>query len=1216
MTGQGVAPAAATVNPSNLSFPDTPQGSASTAQMVTISSTGGVAVTLGTPSISANFQIAGDSCPSSLAPNGTCTISILFHPGSTGQLTGTFTQPGNMVGRPLSVTLGGNGLQPGAIALTPSTLQFGSLVIGTPSAAQSVTVSNSGGAPVTLGTPAINNNDYALTGSTCGATLAGGQSCSLTVQFTPTVAGPRPGQLTIPGSGGGPTAVVTLQGTGITPGSLAFHPTSQAFGAVATGSSANATLTATNSGGAAVHPSAISASGDFAVTGGTCTVGGAIAPTNGTCSVIVTFTPTANGNRSRLLTITSDGSPAMVQAGLAGIGAAPGNLSLSPTSFQFGPVVVGTVSAQQSVTASNNGGITVNLGAASVTGTGYSIAANSCGSSLAPGASCAVQVTFAPTTTGDAQGTLSLPNTSSGSTATSSLDGQGVTPGALTLTPSPIAFGSVIVNTSATMTVTVQNTGGASVPLGNPSVTSGFSVASQCAGVLAPRASCTVQVTFTPTGTGVISGLLTVPAGGAGAGATDTLSGTGVLPGSLSAAPSTLSYAPTVVGGQSASQPATISNPGGVSVAIGAPQLSSADYAITGNSCGASLTPGTSCIVTVAFTPATTGSLAATLTVASSDGSGAVARVSLNGSGLAPAQLLFTPTSLAFGGQDLRTTSSSKTLTLTNTGGVATSLSMPVLAGAYAITANNCGSTLPAGGSCTIAVQFAPTSAGSQNGSLTVASATGTPAATALLSGRGLALVVTPTSVVFQPALPAGTSSAPQAINIANLGTVAVTLQPFTVTGDFAAGTSSCTGTLGPDSSCAAYVIFTPTASGQRTGTFTVSDGVETDAAQLLGTGLSQATDTLNASSLAFGSTVVGQTSGSQVVTLTNTGDATLAKISTMTNGPFLATNNCGGSLGGHLSCTIAVNFTPGAVGPASGGLVVADAQRTQSLQLSGEGTPPPTAFSSPASLTFGGYALSLASPPQTATISNGGTTPITNPFITITGSDFAIVSSTCGDAIAPAATCQVTVVFTPAAVGTRQGTLTVTSPSLGVPLSVALSGSGEDFQLAAVGTTTGVVTAGQTASYQLMVTPTGASAGTLAITCSGAPANSVCSVNPASMTLASGVSGSITLTVATRSASSAASVRRWQEWAGGTALALLCPLILLPRRYRQRFLIVLLAIGLLGSPIGCGVHASGVNTPGGVTPPGQTKSGSYTITINAAFPGATRTATVTLVVQ
>ena len=1216
MTGQGASPPAATVNPTSLSFPDTPQGSASAAQNVTLTSTGGVAVTLGTPTISQNFQIAGDTCPSSLAPNSTCTLSVLFHPGSVGALTGMLMQPGNMAGGSLNVALGGKGLQPGAIALAPNTLQFNSEVVGTPSTPQSVMVSNSGQTPVTLGTPTV-NSDYALTSSTCGPTLSAGQSCTLTVQFTPTAIGSRPGQLTIPGGGGGPNAVATLEGMGVAPGSLTFNPTSLAFGTVATGSSATGTLTVTNSGGAAVHPSAISAGGDFAVTGGNCMVGQAIAPQGGTCTVIVTFAPTANGNRSANLTITSDGSPATVQAGLAGVGATPGNLSLSPTSYQFGHVVVGTVSARQSFTASNSGGTAVSLGAASVSGAGYSIATNSCGSSLAPGASCAMQVTFKPVTTGDMPGALNLPNASSGSTATASLDGQGVSPGVLTLTPSPVAFGSVLNNASATMAVTVQNTGGAALPVGNATATTGFSVGSQCAGVLAPGASCAMQVTFAPTASGPVQGLLTVPTTGIGSGATDALSGTGVAPGSLTANPSALNYTPIVVGGQSAPQTATISNPGGVSVALGAPQLSSADYAITGNNCGASLAPEASCSISVAFTPAAAGSRAATLTLASTDGSGAVARVSLNGSGLAPARLAFQPSSLAFGGQDLGTTSSSQTLTLTNTGQVDTSLSMPVLAGAYAVTANHCGTTLSAGGSCTIAVQFVPTLAGSQNGSLTMAGTTGTPAATALLSGTGLALVATPSSIVAQPALLVGTSeTASPAINIANLGSVAVTLQPFTIIGDFAAGNSSCTGTLGPDASCAIYIIFKPTAGGQRTGTFTVSDGTETDVVQLLGTGLSPATDTLNASSLAFGATVVGQTSSPQVVTLTNNGDATLANISTTTSGPFLATNNCGGSLGGHLSCTIAVSFAPSAVGSATGGLAVSDAQRTQSLQLSGEGTPPPTAFSSPASLTFGGYALSLATPPQSATISNGGTTPIVNPSITISGSDFTIVSSTCGNAIAPAATCQVNVVFTPSVVGTRLGVLTMTSPSVAIPLSVALSGSGEDFQLTAVGTTTGVVTVGQTASYQLVVTPTGASAGTLAISCSGAPANSVCALNPATMTLASGVSGSITMTVATQSATAAAKVDRWQRWAGETALALLCPLVLLPRRYRQRLLVILVAAGLLGLPIGCGVHASGVNTPGGPTPPGQTPSGSYTITVSAAFPGATRTATVTLVVQ
>ncbi len=78
----------------------------------------------------------------------------------------------------------------------------------------------------------------------------------------------------------------------------------------------------------------------------------------------------------------------------------------------------------------------------------------------------------------------------------------------------------------------------------------------------------------------------------------------------------------------------------------------------------------------------------------------------------------------------------------------------------------------------------------------------------------------------------------------------------------------------------------------------------------------------------------------------------------------------------------------------------------------------------------------------------------------------------------------------------------------------------------------------------------------------------------------------------------------------------MLCPLMFLRGDARRRLFVAAIAILLLCSPIACGVHASGVNSGKGSTPAGQTPTGTYTITLNAAYPGAQRTATVQLVVQ
>ena len=219
------------------------------------------------------------------------------------------------------------------------------------------------------------------------------------------------------------------------------------------------------------------------------------------------------------------------------------------------------------------------------------------------------------------------------------------------------------------------------------------------------------------------------------------------------------------------------------------------------------------------------------------------------------------------------------------------------------------------------------------------------------------------------------------------------------------------------------------------------------------------------------------------------------------------------------------------------------------------------------------------------------------------------------------------------AGIGNLEGVLVVTGSLAGFPekLQVSLAGAGEDYQVTAScgpnnpsctvptgGVPTAVITNGSTANYVLSVAPTGASTGSLAITCSGAPANSICTANPSTVAIAGGATGSVQISIATNTAAVATArvrlVSRW--WAGGVALAMLCPVILLRGDARRRLLTAAIAILLLSSPIACGVHASGVNSSKSSTPAGQTPTGTYTVTVNAGYPGAQRTATVQLVVQ
>ena len=1214
LDGTGLTPGTLTLTPTSLSFGQTATGTSSQAMNVAAQNTGGAPLTLGASTIAGadpnDFSVAnGNTCTGTLAPGATCTVPVVFNPVQTGGRSAQLGIAASAQGSPFLVALTGSAVSPPQLTLTPTSLAFPSTTQNSTSQPQNITVGNSGGQTAQLGAESV-SGDFGITASNCPSTLAPGSSCTVGIVFKPTAAGSRSGLFTL-ASTSAPNGQVTaaLSGNGIAAAQMSLSPASLAYGAIAVGGSASQTATLSNGGGSPATLSAISATGDYAVTGGSCSVGESVA-VGSSCSVIVTFSPTALGSRAGTLSVSSNGLPATVQTALNGSGATPASLAPSPSAVAFGPVALGT-SAAQTIAVTNSGGAPASLGTPSASGAGYSVGSNGCGTTLAGGGSCSIEVVFTPAALGESKGTFTLPGQFSSSPVTVALDATGAA-SVLSLQPSPVTFASQVAGTTSSQTVTVTNVASGSVALGPPSVSGGFTLSSACGASLQPGASCTLQVSFAPTAAGAYSGTLAVPTPGDGGPATDALSGTATAPGALRVQPTTLTFAPTLIGSSAAQQTVTFRNSGGSTLTLSAAQISAPDYTLGSNTCGTTLAAGGACTIAVAFTPSAAGARSGTLTLGSTANTSA--QVALNGTGVAPASLSFSPASVAFGGQYLNTTSAAQTVVLRNTGGVSTSLGAPAITGQFTITANSCGGSLGAGASCNLGVEFGPTASGAQAGTLTVPGGAGTPAGTAALSGTGWVLEASPSAITFTPPLTVGAASAPVAVAIANLGPTALNIGGPTITGDFSAGPSSCGTTLPADSTCAVYITFKPTAGGLRSGVFTVSDGAETHVVQLAGTGLGAATDTLSPPSLTFGATTLGQPSAAQNVTLTNSGDSTLAAISVTVAGPFTAANNCGASLGGHLTCTLAVSFDPIAVGASTGSLIVTDAQRTQTVALNGTGAAPPAPSASPLSLDFGPYAVNVPTAAQTVTVINGGGSAMENMAVTSSSSDFAVSASNCGASLPAGANCRLGVIFTPSAIGSRAGTLEVTSSTLATPLSVSLAGAGEDFSLAVVGSASQVITAGQTATYQLTVTPVGASAGTVTLGCSGAPANATCTPNPSTLTLSGGASGSVTLSIATGGATTARNdllpaggPRQW--WRAGAAMALVLPLVLWPRKRTRLWPLLVLFAVVLGGPVACGVHASGANKT-------QTKNGTYTVTVTAGFPGAQRTATVSLVVQ
>lgn len=593
--------------------------------------------------------------------------------------------------------------------------------------------------------------------------------------------------------------------------------------------------------------------------------------------------------------------------------------------------------------------------------------------------------------------------------------------------------------------------------------------------------------------------------------------------------------------------------------------------------------------------------------------------------------ITLSPSSLTFAAQQVGTQSPVQTLTVTNNGSAPAVFGSPVVTGDFTETDTCAGQILATGSSCTVRIAFAPTATGARSGLLTLYANIPGGQATVALSGTGTtaaAIVLTPLTLTFAATIVNQTAPS-QNITISNLGGTTATLSTPTLSGntaDFALYINTCGATLAPSTGCTITITFTPTASGARSATFSITDNAGTTAAAtqtatLSGLGESPATDTLSPLTLSFAQQQIGTNSVSQSVTLTNSGGVSLTLIAaSVSPGDFSVVNACGNSLAAHATCAFNVIFSPSAVGARTATLTITDQFRYQTVALNGLGLAGPGVSLTPTSLTFAATGVGLTALAQTLTLTNKGGSPLTVSSIAISPG-FAIALNSCTLTLAANANCSLTIVFAPTSPGPITGTLTFTDNAAGGVQTTSLSGTGIDFALIATGATTGAVAAsGASVSYALQLSSLAGLSGNVALSCSGAPANSTCTVTPAIGAL--GATSPVTVTLET-AVSSTASIAppdhpfHSSAVAKAVLLALLLPLAFWQRRRTPRLprlLVMLCAFGMLGA---CGssraIPATGTGGGGGGS---ATPSGTSTLTITASAAGLTRSVSLTVVVQ
>lgn len=304
LSGTGTAPTA-TVLPTSLTFDPQQQGTTSSAQLVTLSNNGTGPLTISSIMASSGY-VQGSNCPGVLASGSACTIQVAFNPGATGTIYGnvTIADDATPPSSKQTIALQGLGMATAApYSITPESLFFPNQLVGSASPTQVVTMKNSTGGTVSLGTPSVPAG-FKILASTCGTTVANGASCTATIQFVPTAVGPTSGSLTVPVTGKGSVSVM-LSGTGVAAGSatsLSVVPAVVNFGLISVGDNTDQNITITNTTGVPTGINSIKLTGDGAitVTDNNCKTWMAA---NASCVVQVTLTGSVAGFYQGTLTI-------------------------------------------------------------------------------------------------------------------------------------------------------------------------------------------------------------------------------------------------------------------------------------------------------------------------------------------------------------------------------------------------------------------------------------------------------------------------------------------------------------------------------------------------------------------------------------------------------------------------------------------------------------------------------------------------------------------------------------------------------------------------------------------------------------------------------------------------------------------------------------------------------------------------------------------------
>ena len=481
------------------------------------------------------FSLGNFPLPLTIGPKSSVSLPVIFIPTADGEEKGIVTIKSNAKNSPLKVDVSGKGagkeVSGPQLAVSPPSLSFGSVPVGSNSTAQAtLTASN---AAVTITSDASTNAEFSILGLKLPVTIQAGQNLPVTIQFSPSASGNASGKAQFSSNAENSPTVENLTGSGVAQQSreLTISPPALNFGNVTVGSSASlqATLTAPDD---SVTISSDQASPQFAIVGLSLPV---TIQAGQSLPVTIQFSPTASGAASGQAQFNSnaDNSPTIESLTGTGVAQKSRELTISPSTLNFGNVTVGSSASLTATLTAPDASVTISSDQVS---SEFAILGLKLPVTIKAGKSLVVTIQFSPTASGAASGQAQFVSNADNSPTIEALTGTGVAQNnrELTISPSALNFGNVTVGSSASLQATLAAPN-ASLTISSDQVSSEFAILGLTLPVtIKAGQSLPVTIQFTPTAAGASSGQAIFVSNAQDSPTSEPLSGMGQVAGSHS----------------------------------------------------------------------------------------------------------------------------------------------------------------------------------------------------------------------------------------------------------------------------------------------------------------------------------------------------------------------------------------------------------------------------------------------------------------------------------------------------------------------------------------------------------------------------------------------------------------------------------------------------------------------------------------------------------